>query len=158
MVRERHYTLHIVRTLSRWLPPLALSGFILSASGGTLSGGHTISWLERLFIAIGHPLAPEPAEVMNVLVRKFGHVSAYALLGALWFRAVRGDDRGWQMRWAATAVALVIVVASLDEWRQSFFPSRSGRWQDVVVDACGAVLALMLIRARGSLLLRFPES
>lgn len=156
MVRERHYTLHMLRTLSRWLPPVALSAFILSASGGTLSGGHTVSWIERVAIALGHPLAPEPAEIINVLVRKTGHVSVYALLGTLWFRAVRGDDRGWRMRWAVAALALVVVVASLDEWRQSFFPSRTGRWQDVVVDACGAILALMLIRAR--LLLRFPES
>ena len=30
-------------------------------------------------------------------------------------------------------------VASLDEWHQTFLPSRTGRWQDVVLDSFAAL-------------------
>ncbi|MGC2366632.1 MAG: VanZ family protein, partial [Candidatus Sulfotelmatobacter sp.] len=36
-------------------------------------------------------------------------------------------------------------VASLDEWHQSFIPSRTGRWQDVVLDTCAGIAALLIV-------------
>jgi VanZ family protein len=36
-------------------------------------------------------------------------------------------------------------VASLDEWHQTFIPSRTGRWQDVVLDTCAGIAAQLLI-------------
>jgi VanZ family protein len=36
-------------------------------------------------------------------------------------------------------------VASLDEWHQSFLPSRTGRWQDVVLDSSAALVAQIII-------------
>jgi VanZ family protein len=36
-------------------------------------------------------------------------------------------------------------VASLDEWHQSFIPSRTGRWQDVALDSCTGIAAQILI-------------
>jgi VanZ family protein len=49
------------------------------------------------------------------------------------------------MRWASIAVLMTAFVASLDEWHQSFIPSRTGRWQDVVLDTCAGVAAQVLI-------------
>jgi VanZ family protein len=36
-------------------------------------------------------------------------------------------------------------VASLDEWHQSFIPSRTGRWQDVVLDTSAGIATQILI-------------
>jgi VanZ family protein len=44
-----------------------------------------------------------------------------------------------------------VLVASLDEWHQSFIPSRTGTPRDVVLDTCAGIAAqilLLLIYAR----------
>ncbi|MGB7601132.1 MAG: VanZ family protein, partial [Candidatus Sulfotelmatobacter sp.] len=47
----------------------------------------------------------------------------------------------WTVRWSAIAVLMTAFVASLDEWHQTFIPSRTGRWQDVVLDTCAGIAA-----------------
>jgi VanZ family protein len=37
------------------------------------------------------------------------------------------------------------LVASLDEWHQSFLPSRTGRVTDVLLDSSAALLALVFM-------------
>jgi VanZ family protein len=49
------------------------------------------------------------------------------------------------LRWSTIAVLGTALVASLDEWHQSFIPSRTGRWQDVVLDTCAGVAAQFLL-------------
>jgi VanZ family protein len=38
-----------------------------------------------------------------------------------------------------------IVTASYDEIHQTFIPSRTGRWQDVVLDSCGGFVVQVMI-------------
>jgi VanZ family protein len=45
-------------------------------------------------------------------------------------------------------------VASIDEIHQTFVPSRTGAWQDVVLDTAAATLAQIIIRAAQVLLFR----
>ncbi len=76
------------------------------------------------------------------------------MLSILLFRAWRdtlpapGNPK-WTLRWSSIALLATLIVASLDEWHQSYLPSRTGRWQDVVLDTCagiGAQVLLYLIR------------
>jgi VanZ family protein len=83
-------------------------------------------------------------------IRKGGHVVGYAILSVLLFRAWRPtlpamNDTNWTLRWATLALLGTAFVASLDEWHQSFIPSRTGRWQDVVLDTCAGLAAQILI-------------
>jgi VanZ family protein len=92
----------------------------------------------------------EHFEVWHFFIRKSGHVVGYAILSALLFRAWRAtlpamSDVKWTPRWATIAILGTALVASLDEWHQSFIPSRTGRWQDVVLDTCAGVGAQLLI-------------
>jgi VanZ family protein len=85
-------------------------------------------------------------------LRKGGHVVGYAILSILLFRAWRATLPAmsavkWTPRWATIALVGTALVASLDEWHQSFIPSRSGRWQDVVLDTSAALAAQTLIFA-----------
>ncbi len=97
-------------------------------------------------------MGPARFEHWHFYIRKGGHVFGYGLLSILLFRAWRETlptigDRKWTFRWANIAVLGTALVASLDEWHQSFLPSRTGRWQDVVLDTCagaGAQLLLLL--------------
>lgn len=83
-------------------------------------------------------------------IRKGGHVVGYAILSILLFRAWRAtlpamSDVKWTLRWATIATLGTALVASLDEWHQSFIPSRTGRWQDVVLDTSAGIAAQVLI-------------
>jgi VanZ family protein len=70
-------------------------------------------------------------EYWHFYIRKGGHVVGYGILSVLLFRAWRATlpsmlDVKWTMRWASIAILGTAFVASLDEWHQSFIPSRTG--------------------------------
>jgi VanZ family protein len=89
-------------------------------------------------------------ETWHFYIRKTGHVIGYGILSTLLFRAWRTtlpalDNLKWKLRWARIAVLGTAFVATLDEWHQSYLPSRTGRWQDVVLDTCAGIAAQILI-------------
>jgi len=89
-------------------------------------------------------------EVWHFYIRKSGHVVGYGILSILLFRAWRASLPAmtgvkWTPRWATIAILGTALVASLDEWHQSFIPSRTGRWQDVVLDTCAGLAAQILL-------------
>ena len=92
----------------------------------------------------------------NHYLRKLGHVVGYAMLSWLLFRAWRATlpspiGRLWAFPWARLAFWMTAAVASLDEFHQSYIPSRTGRWQDVVLDSTAAlgIQILLFIFLRG---------
>jgi VanZ family protein len=89
-------------------------------------------------------------ESWHFYIRKTGHFVGYAVLSILLFRAWRAtlpvlENVKWTLRWATIAILGTAFVASLDEWHQTFLPSRTGRWQDVVLDTCGGLAAQILV-------------
>ncbi len=84
---------------------------------------------------------------IHFLIRKAAHLTEYAILAIfLWraFRFPRPDVRGGLWTAAAMALAIAICFAALDEYHQSFVPSRGSSPVDVMIDSCGAVLGLAL--------------
>lgn len=141
--------------ITYWLPALVWTAVILSASTDAFSSPNTGNVLERIAVwLIRHPLAPATLDALNFLVRKCAHVTEYGILGALIFRALRGERPSWNLRWAIVAVLLTAGVASADEIHQTFTLLRTGTWHDVVLDTAGATLAQLLIRAAQVLLFR----
>lgn len=89
-------------------------------------------------------------EFWHFYIRKGGHVVGYAILSVLLFRAWRVtlpamSNVKWTPRWATIAILGTALVASLDEWHQSFIPSRTGAVSDVVLDTCAGIGAQLLI-------------
>ena len=78
-------------------------------------------------------------------MRKSAHLTVYATLSALWFRAQRGPRSGWQPSWALFALLVSMLVALGDELHQSFVPSRGGSPWDVLLDGFGAFVAQAVI-------------
>jgi VanZ family protein len=145
------------RELNYWLPPIVWAAVILLASADRFSGANTAVALQRIAITfLGHPFAPATAEMLNFLIRKTAHVSEYGVLSALTFRALRGDKPSWSARWAIGGIVVAIVIASIDETHQTYVPSRTGTWHDVLLDTAGAAIAQILIRAAQVLLFRAP--
>ena len=89
----------------------------------------------------------------NAYIRKTGHVVGYFLLSFFLFRAWRATipislaGRRWSLEWARIAFFMTALVASLDEWHQTFIPSRTGNLHDVALDSAAALLAQFLIFA-----------
>lgn len=130
-----------------WLPPAIWTCVILLASFDPFSASHSGPLLETIINAIvGHPLPPAQFDAVHFLVRKAAHLTEYGILSALLFRAARGERPQWKMRWSAVAVLLAAIVASLDEWHQTFVPSRTGKLSDVFIDTACATVAQILIR------------
>jgi VanZ family protein len=89
-------------------------------------------------------------EPYHVLMRKSGHVFGYGLLSILLFRAWRetlpsATRTKWTLRWANIAVLGTCLVASLDEWHQSFLPTRTGTMHDVILDTCAGIAAQLAL-------------
>ena len=84
-----------------------------------------------------------------LVVRKTAHVTEYAVLALLCWRArrkpMRGDTRPWRWPDAGFAFALAVLFAASDEWHQSFVPSREGAVRDVFIDSAGAGLGLLAL-------------
>ena len=92
----------------------------------------------------------ERFEVLHFYIRKSGHVVGYGTLSILLFRAWRAtlpalNDAKWTFRWANIAILGTALVASLDEWHQSFIPTRTGTVRDVVLDTCAGLAAQVLV-------------
>ena len=131
-----------------WLPAIVWAAVILTASSDLFSSTHTGSILEQIITAIlGHPLPAHQFEMLHAAIRKAAHLTEYGILGALLFRALRAGRAGWSVRWASAAVLLAACLASVDEWHQTFIPSRTGSPVDVAIDTAGAVIAQAMIRA-----------
>ena len=77
--------------------------------------------------------------------RKLVHFGGYALLCALWWRALR--DRLQAGSALAVAVAVTSAYAASDEFHQSFVEGRDSDPIDVLVDALGIAGALTVVRS-----------
>jgi VanZ family protein len=127
--------------LQAWLPVILWAGLISYASTDTFSEAHT----SQIILPILHWLMPHASaatlERAHVFIRKGAHFTEYFIFGVLLLRAVRGDRRGWQLRWALVALALAACYSALDEFHQSFVPSRTASPWDSLLDTAGAATA-----------------
>jgi VanZ family protein len=80
----------------------------------------------------------------SMLTDKQQHAIAYALLGALWFRALaQGRWIGLTVRRGLVAFAATVAYGASDEWHQSFVPNRFADAADLLADAGGAACAVL---------------
>ncbi len=135
--------------LKAWIAAILWLIVIAIESSALLSASHT----GRILYPLLHFLFGidrEHFHVWHFYIRKSGHVIGYGTLSILLFRAWRatlpapGNPR-WTMRWANIAILGTALVASLDEWHQTFIPSRTGTVRDVVLDTCAGIGAQVLV-------------
>jgi len=86
---------------------------------------------------------------MHKLIRKFAHFAVYFVLGFLSFNAFRDNTpQRWNLRWSVYSVILIILLALIDEFHQSFIPSRTPLLSDVVIDSAGGIFSQITIVLR----------
>jgi VanZ family protein len=132
-----------------WIPPILWAAAIFGFSSQILSSENTGPIVESFITAIfGYTIKPSTINTIHYLMRKAGHLTEYAILAALLFRAIRRDRTGWNWRWAAAAIAIAALYAATDEFHQSFVPGRTPSVWDVLLDTTGASLAQVLFFRR----------
>ena len=142
--------------LKAWIAAILWLIVIAIESTSLMSAHHT----GRILYPVLHALFGldwEQFEQWHFFIRKGGHVFGYGLLSILLFRAWREtlpavNNPAWTFRWARIAVLGTALVATLDEWHQSFLPSRTGRWEDVVLDTSAGIAAQILLFAVSKIL------
>jgi VanZ family protein len=105
----------------RFLPPLALMGLI--------------------FFFSAQPDLGTGLGVWDTILRKAAHMTEYGVLWWLWWRALG-------FRRLGAAVAITLAYAATDEFHQTFVSGRHGTPVDVVIDAAGVAIAILLTRRR----------
>jgi VanZ family protein len=129
--------------LRLWLPVVAWAALMFGFSTDAFSSEHSAG----IIIGILHWLLPSASastlDLLHLLIRKSAHVFEYFVFSLLLLRAIRGDGKGWEMRWAIWALVIAAVYACLDEFHQSFVPSRTASPWDALLDTAGAALAQM---------------
>ena len=90
--------------------------------------------------------------VWHFYIRKSGHFVGYFGLSFFLFRSWRetlspGTLVRWSLRWAWVAWLMTAFVASMDEYHQTFIPSRTGTIRDVILDSTAALVAQLILFA-----------
>jgi len=132
-------------------------GVIRVESTDMASAHNTTAVLYTVLSAVIPKIQPTLVDWLDEVLRKSGHFLGYGILGALVFLALRNTNRDrlrpllkrpwgiylrdwWRREWVMIGILFTAATASYDEIHQTFIPSRTGRWQDVVLDTCGAAV------------------
>jgi VanZ family protein len=140
---DRHHVLKAWIAAILWLIVIAMESTNLASSHNT----------SRILYPLLHflfGLTYARFEHWHFFIRKGGHIFGYGMLSILLFRAWRetlsaSENLKWTFRWATLAVLGTALVASLDEWHQSYLPSRTGTPHDVVLDSSAAIAAQIFV-------------
>jgi VanZ family protein len=130
-----------------WWPAIVWIGLITFESTDYLSAQNTSSILYNLLTRIFGEFNYYEFMYWHHYMRKTGHVVGYAMLGLLLLRGfwMTFANRPHWIRllpvfaWLGTAF-----VATMDEWHQSYIPSRTGTPWDVLLDSAAGLAALAL--------------
>jgi VanZ family protein len=115
---------------------------IVGASTGLGAETNTSRFVGPLLHFLFPGISEDALNEVHFVIRKCGHLSEYALLGMLLWRALRTLSKfvtGVSLkRQFARVLFFCFLFACTDEIHQRFVPGRDGRFQDVLIDTVGA--------------------
>ena len=130
-----------------WIPVILWMTFIFWGSSDAMSAHHTflIPLIKWLFPGV----SPHLLGVIQHLIRKWWHVTEYAILGTLVWNALARPfvvkPAGWPWKTAGLTILICALYAASDEFHQSFVPSREASVVDVMIDICGSSTGLAAV-------------
>ena len=121
------------------MPAILWMALIFIGSTDILSAEHTSRFLTAL-------------NAIQIAIRKLGHLTEYAILAALLWRALRSGTAATLKMPILFGIVLIACAgfAASDEFHQSFVPSRTSSARDVMIDICGALIGLTICVALAS--------
>jgi VanZ family protein len=135
-----------------WVPAALSVLMIALESTATMSSDNTSRWLYPLWVHLFGAISPAHWDEVHHLIRKTGHFVGYGCVSLTFFYGWRQTFhrmavKHWTLwrRASVLAVLCTLLVASLDEYHQSFLPSRTSSPKDVGIDLCGAIAAQFVL-------------
>ncbi len=129
-----------------WLPVVLGIAAIVVESTEMMGADHTSDPLRRIYEFLFGHVPWHRWEIIHHYLRKSGHFLGYGLIGLAWLRA-------WWLTLpkshflpdALLALLGTALIASCDEWHQSYLPNRTSSPWDVVLDCTGAIVLQLLV-------------
>lgn len=125
---------------------------ILTESTAMMGANNTSRWLLPIWIKLFGPITPAHWAVVHHWIRKTGHFVGYGLVSLGFFEGWRATfsekmQNHRRIFTVVTPLALLstLLLASWDEWHQSFLPNRTSKVSDVGIDFSGALLANLIL-------------
>jgi len=132
--------------VSAWLPVAIGIAVIVVESTEMLGADHTTGPLRAIYQAIFGNVTDARWEIIHHYIRKSGHFIGYGLIGLAWLRAWWMTlDHSSFLPDAVLALLGTALVASCDEWHQTFLPNRTGTPWDVLLDCTGAIILQLIV-------------
>ncbi len=138
------------RTARFWISawwPVAVGICVIALESSQWGGANETSGpLRTIYQALFGHVSDARWEIVHHYIRKSGHFIGYGLIGLAWLRA-------WWMSLphseflqdALLALLGTAVIASADEYHQSFLPNRTSSPWDVLLDCTGALVLQLLV-------------
>jgi VanZ family protein len=142
----------ILQRILDWLPAALSVLMIALESTSTMSAANTSEWLYPFWVKLFGPISSQHWNEVHHLIRKTGHFVGYGIVSLAFFYSWRQTlhrmaVKHWTLwrRASVLAVLCTLLIASLDEYHQSFLPSRTASPVDVGIDLCGAIAAQLIL-------------
>jgi VanZ family protein len=132
--------------LKYWLPLLIWLGVIFIGSTDVLSAEQTSRFLVPFLHWLDPNISWADINRIHTVIRKLGHLTEYAILAVLLWRAL-GSGKNFRARIRMRLIVVwfvCAVFAASDEFHQFFVPSRTPSLRDVMIDICGALIGLLI--------------
>jgi VanZ family protein len=127
--------------LKFWLPAIAWACLISGLSTDAFSSNHTSVVIIPVLRWLFSHASAETIDLIHEIIRKMAHLTEYFIFSIFLVRGLRGKNLGWTLRWAIWAIVIAAGYAALDEFHQSFVPSRTASPWDAMLDTVGASVA-----------------
>jgi VanZ family protein len=128
------------------MPVIVWMTIIFLGSTDILSAEHTSRFLVPFLRWLDPQISLAALAQIQFAIRKLGHLTEYAILAMLFWRALRSGTR-LQMKMSIlflVAALVCAIFAASDEFHQSFVPSRTSSPVDAMIDICGALTGLAI--------------
>jgi len=134
-----------------WLPVLVCAMVCAVESTSYFGADHTSAPLRRLAeMRCGNGVDTHWAAIHH-LIRKTGHFMGFGFFSLVCFRSFWITLQGTafqllrQLHAHGLALLATFLMASADEFHQSFLPNRTGQFSDVLLDCCGAAVLCVVL-------------
>jgi len=135
------------RIFSRYVPLILWLGFITYASSDGFSASNTSRIIAPIVLWLFPNTSAETMTIIHLIIRKIAHFTEYGILGYLAVRAFRTSPGPVVSRnWVLLSLSIVVVYALIDEFHQSFVPSRTASIYDSFIDMTGGLTVILLLR------------
>lgn len=100
-----------------------------------------IAWMALIFAFSSQSRLPSPDDpLLDLIFKKSAHFAVFGVLAFLIWRALPASRLIFAWAWLLT-----VLYAISDEFHQSFVALRHPAARDVLIDACGAATALLIV-------------